>query len=71
MTKTKTTRVSKKTTETLEHLHEKLGPDSIDEAIQSLIKKQRKAILEKTFSADSSRIKSFLETDRCEDHNLT
>ena len=51
-TETTTIRVSKKTAETLENLREKLGAQSLDEAIQTLVKKQRKAILEKSFGAD-------------------
>ena len=54
----------KKTAETLENLREKLGAASLDETIQSLVKKQRKAILEGTFGADKGRIKPFTETDR-------
>ncbi len=69
MTETTTIRVSKKTAETLEHLREKIGAESLDEAIQTLIKKQRKAILEKSFGADRGQIKSFTEADRGEDRN--
>jgi hypothetical protein len=69
MTETTTIRVSKKTAETLEHLREKLGAQSLDEAIQALIKKQRKAILEKSFGADRGRITSFTEVDRGEDRD--
>jgi len=69
MTETTTIRVSKKTAETLERLREKIGAESLDEAIQSLVKKQRKAILEKTFGMDRNRIKSFTEADRGEDRD--
>jgi predicted CopG family antitoxin len=69
MNKTTTIRVSKKTAETLENLREKLGAESLDATIQSLIKKQRKAILERSFGADKGRIKPFTETDRGEDRN--
>jgi predicted RNA binding protein with dsRBD fold (UPF0201 family) len=64
-----TIRVSKKTAETLERLREKLEAKSLDEAIQSLIKKQRKTALEKVFSVDKGRIKSFTEEDRGEDRD--
>lgn len=37
MNETTTIRVSKKTAETLENLREKLGAESLDEAIQSLV----------------------------------
>jgi hypothetical protein len=69
MNESTTIRVSKKTAETLEHLREKIGAESIDETIQSLVKKQRKAILEKTFGADRNRIKPFTEADRGEDRD--
>jgi hypothetical protein len=69
MTETTTIRVSKKTAETLERLREKLGAQSLDEAIQALVKKQRKAVLEKTFGADKDRIKPFTEADRGEDRD--
>jgi predicted CopG family antitoxin len=69
MNETTTIRVSKKTAETLENLREKLGAESLDETIQSLVKRQRKAILEKSFGLDKSRIKPFTETDRGEDRS--
>ena len=69
MTETTTIRVSKRTAEALENLKEKLNAGSLDEAIQSLIKKQRKTILQQTFGADRGRIKPFSEEDRGEDRN--
>jgi predicted CopG family antitoxin len=69
MPETTTIRVSKRTAEKLERLREKLGAESLDEAIQSLVKKQRKAVLEKTFGADCGRIKPFTEADRGEDRS--
>ncbi|HMK94552.1 MAG TPA: hypothetical protein VK536_04035 [Candidatus Limnocylindrales bacterium] len=69
MNGTTTIRVSKKTAETLENLREKLGAESLDETIQSLVKKQRKAVLEKSFGLDKNRIKPFTETDRGEDRS--
>jgi predicted CopG family antitoxin len=69
MNETTTIRVSKKTAETLENLREKLGAESLDETIQSLVKKQRKAVLEKSFGLDKNRIKPFTETDRGEDRS--
>ena len=69
MSETTTIRVSKKTAETLEHLREKLNAESLDVAIQSLIKKQRRAILEKAFGIDRDRIKPFSEEDRGEDRD--
>ncbi len=67
MSESTTIRVSKKTAETLEQLRKKLGAQSLDEAIQTLVKKQRKAILERTFGVDCNRIKPFTEADRGED----
>ena len=69
LNETTTIRVSKKTAETLENLREKLGAESLDETIQALVKKQRKAILEKTFGKDQNKIKPFSEADRGEDRN--
>ena len=69
MSETTTIRVSKKTAEALENLREKLKADSRDEAIQTLIRKQRKAILDRTFAIDQKRIKPFLEEDRGEDRD--
>jgi hypothetical protein len=69
LNETTTIRVSKRTAEALEHLREKLNAESLDEAIQSLIKKQRSTILEKTFGIDCDRIKPFSEEDRGEDRN--
>jgi predicted CopG family antitoxin len=69
LNETTTIRVSKKTAEALERLKEKLNAESLDEAIQSLVKKQRKAVLEKAFSIDRDRIKPFSEEDRGEDRD--
>ena len=69
MTESTTIRVSKKTAETLENLREKYGAQSIDEAIQILVKQQRNAILEKSFGAARGRIKPFTEADRGEDRD--
>jgi predicted CopG family antitoxin len=69
MNETTTIRVSKKTAKTLENLREKLGAESLDETIQSLVKRQRKAVLEKSFGLDKNRIKPFTETDRGEDRS--
>ena len=69
MTETTTIRVTKRTAEALENIREKLNAESLDEAIQSLIKKQRKAILQQTFGADRGKIKPFSEKDRGEDRN--
>jgi predicted CopG family antitoxin len=69
LNETTTIRVSKKTAEALERLKEKLNAESLDEAIQSLVKKQRKAVLEKAFSIDCDRIKPFSEEDRGEDRD--
>ena len=69
LTETTTIRVSKKTAEALEQVREKLKADSLDDAIQSLIKKQRKDILDRTFGVDRDRIKTFSESDRGEDRD--
>lgn len=69
MAKTTTIRVSKKTAEALENIRENLKAQSLDETIQSLIKKQRKAFLDEVFGIDSGKITSFTEADRGEDRN--
>jgi hypothetical protein len=70
MTETTTIRVSKKTAEALEHLRENIHAESLDEAIQSLMKKQRKAILERSFGIDHrGKLTPFTEEDRGEDRN--
>ena len=66
---TTTIRVSRKTLETLERLREKLEAESLDEAIQSLIKKQRKIAVDKAFGLDKGKLGSFTEEDRGEDRN--
>ncbi|MCJ7424833.1 hypothetical protein MUP01_11295 [Candidatus Bathyarchaeota archaeon] len=67
MGETTTVRVSRKTLEALERLREKLGAESLDEAIQSLVKKQRKTAIDETFGLDKNKVKSFTEEDRGED----
>ena len=69
MNETTSIRVSKKTVAALEKIREKLGAESLDETIQSLMKKQRKAILESSFGLDKSRVKPFEELDRGEDRS--
>ena len=69
MNETTTIRVSRKTAETLEHLREKLKAQNLDETIQLLVKKQRKAVLDKGFGIARNRIKPFTEEDRGEDRN--
>ena len=59
MTETTTIRVSKKTAEALENIRENLKAESLDEAIQSLIKKQRKNFLEQAFGVDKDKITAF------------
>jgi hypothetical protein len=69
MNETTTIRVSKKTAETLEHLREKLNAQNLDETIQVLVKKHRKATLDKGFGIAKNQIKPFTEEDRGEDRN--
>jgi hypothetical protein len=69
LNETTTIRVSKKTAEALETIRAKLKADSLDETIQTLLKKQRKTILDKAFCIDQGRIKSFAQEDRGEDRN--
>lgn len=69
LTQTTTIRVSKRTAEKLEQIREKINAQSLDEAILSLIKKQRKEIIEKSFGIDRGKLKPFTEADRGEDRN--
>jgi hypothetical protein len=69
LTETTTIRVSKKTAEALENIRENLKAESLDEAIQSLIKKQRKTFLEQTFGIDKGKVTPFTEEDRLEDRD--
>jgi hypothetical protein len=69
MNETTTIRVSKKTVETLEYMREKLNAQNLDETIQLLIKKNRKAALERGFGIARNQTKSFTEEDRGEDRN--
>ena len=69
MTGATTIRVSKKTAETLEAMRQKLRAESLDETIQILVKKQRKAILDSAFGVARGRIKPFTEEDRGEDRS--
>jgi hypothetical protein len=69
MTKATTIRVSKRTAETLEAMRQKLKAESLDETIQILMKKQRKAILDNAFGVARGQIKPFTEEDRGEDRS--
>jgi len=69
MNETTTIRVSKKTAETLENLREKLNAQNLDETIQLLVKKQRKAALDHGYGIAKNRIKPFAEADRGEDRS--
>lgn len=69
MTETTTIRVSKKTAQALEDIRENLKAKSLDETIQALIKKQRKAFFERTFGIDKGKITSFTEEDRLENRD--
>ncbi len=69
MNDTTTIRVSKKTARTLETLREKLDAQNLDETIQLLVKKQRKAALNKGFGIAKNHIKPYSEADRGEDRS--
>jgi hypothetical protein len=69
LTETTTIRVSKKTAEALEDLKENLKAKNLDEAIQTLIKKQRKAFFKQTFGIDKGKLTPFTEEDRLEDRD--
>lgn len=64
-----TIRVSKKTAKTLEDMRKKLNAQTLDETIQMIVKKQRKAALDKGFGIAQNRIKPFTETNRGENRN--
>jgi DNA-binding MurR/RpiR family transcriptional regulator len=69
MNDTTTIRVSKKTAQALENLRKKLDAQNLDETIQLLVKKQRKAALTKGFGIAKNRLKPNTEADRGEDRN--
>jgi len=69
MNESTTIRVSKKTAEALENIREKLNAQNMDETIQLLVKKQRKAALNKGFGIAKNKIKPFTEADRGEDRS--
>ena len=69
LTEATTIRVSKRTAESLENTRKRLKADSLDETIQLLIKKQRKAVLESAYGVARDQIKPFTEEDRGEDRN--
>ncbi len=69
MVEATTIRVSKKTAETLEAMRQKLKADSLDETIQMLVKKQRRAILDDAFGVARGQIEPFSEVDRGEDRS--
>ena len=69
MSEVTTMRVSKATLKMLERLKEKFDVGSLDEAIQALIRQQRKAAIDKAFGLDKDRIKPFTEEDRGEDRS--
>lgn len=69
MSEVTTMRVSKATLEMLERFKEKFEVGSLDEAIQALIRQQRKAAIDKAFGLDKDRIKPFTEEDRGEDRS--
>ena len=69
MAEATTIRVSKRTVETLENMRQKLKAESLDETIQILVKKQRRAILDNAFGVAKGCIKPFSEADRGEDRS--
>ncbi|MBS7650898.1 MAG: hypothetical protein QXV46_05270 [Candidatus Bathyarchaeia archaeon] len=69
MSKVTTVRVSKDTLELLERLKRKFKVESLDETIQTLIRQQRKTLIDKSFGLDKGRMKSFTEEDRGEDRS--
>jgi hypothetical protein len=69
LTETTTIRISKKTAQDLEDLKENLKAKSLDEAIQTLIKKQRKAFFKQALGIDKGKLTPFTEEDRLEDRD--
>lgn len=69
MSEATTVRVSRATLEMLERLRQKFKVGSLDEAIQTLLKQQRKTAISKAFGLDKNRIRPFTEEDRGEDRS--
>jgi len=64
-----TVRVSRNTLEMLERLRDRFKVGSLDEAIQALIRQQRKMLVAEVFGLDKDQIKPFIEEDRGEDRS--
>jgi len=64
-----TVRVSRNTLEMLERLRDRFKVGSLDEAIQALIRQQRKMLVAEVFGLDKDQIKPFTEEDRGEDRS--
>ena len=61
--------MSKSTLAMLEKIRDKFKAGSLDEALQVLITRQRKMVINEVFGLDKGRIKPFTEEDRGEDRN--
>ena len=64
-----TVRVSRDTLRMLEKFRDKLNAESLDEAIQILIMRQRRAVIDEIFGLDRGRLRPFTEEDRGEDRS--
>jgi len=53
----------------LERLRDTLKAGSLDEAIQALAMRQRKAVIDEVFGLDKGRVEPFTEEDRGEDRS--
>lgn len=62
-------KVSKDTAKKLAVLQRRLRTESLDETIQMLVARHRKALLEETFGADRGKVGRFSEADRDEDRS--
>ena len=62
-----TVKVSRNTLTELEKLRDQLNAGSLDEAIDTLIRRHRIATLRAALGADRGKVKPFTEADRGED----
>lgn len=69
MTDVTTIKVSRRVLRDLERLRDRLGLNSLESAIELLLKENRRRLLESAFGSDRNRVSSFREEDRGEDRS--
>ena len=67
MMESTTVKVSKDTAKKLAVLQHRLGKESLDATIQTLVARHRKELIDEAFGADRGKLRPFSEEDRGED----